>query len=136
MEPFEHHVTGRDPFFIIMTLIGVAMVAGAVMMDAPWWILAIWGLSAILLVWRTYTNPKSGLTLDAGGLHYYGDGIAGSIELADIARVEIIYETDGPDLVLVHLTDGERVSLPRESYPVSHKLRTQLARFNIIHNPI
>ena len=135
MEPYDYHITGRDPFFLVIALISVALFAGAVMMDAPWWILTIWGLCAILLVWRLYLNPKAGLTLDGQALHFYGEGRAQSIAFRDIAQVEIILESDGPDLVTVHLNDGQQVSLPKESYPTSHKLRAQLARFGIAHNP-
>ncbi|MEL7212433.1 MAG: hypothetical protein AAGK92_07215 [Pseudomonadota bacterium] len=134
MKPYDYHVTGRDAYYLIVTLIGVAMVLGAIVMDAPWWILAIWGSGAILLIWRFYLNPKAGMTLDGSGLHYYGEGQTGFITAQEIDRVHIIAESDGPDRVTVHLKEGGVIILPQESYPTSGRLRAQLARFDIAHN--
>ena len=134
MTPYEYHVTGRNPFYLIATLITVTLVAGAVVMGAPWWVLVLWGLCAALLVWRVVVNPRAGMSLDKAGLRIYGEGRSHIIALQDIVEVWITYESDGPDGVRVHLKDGTSIKLPAESYPSSRKLRAQLARFGIAHN--
>lgn len=135
MEPFEYHVTGRDPLYIVVTPIGVALFCGALLMAAPWWVLLLWGLCAALLVWRYFLNPKAGMTLDENGLHVYQDDQAHFFTLDEIEHVRIRYESENPDFVRLYLRDGTGFTMPRDSTPASRTLRKQLTRFGISHDP-
>ncbi|MEL6596473.1 MAG: hypothetical protein AAFQ47_11080 [Pseudomonadota bacterium] len=135
MTPYEYHVTGRDPFYLIVTLFGIACVAGAAYMGAPWWVLAIWGLCAVLLVWQVYVNPKAGMTLSGKGLRVYQGKNTRFFKLDEIEHVRIRIESEGPDFVRLYLRDGTSFTMPSDSVPGSGKLRKQLALFGISHDP-
>lgn len=126
MTVFEYHETGRDPFFLALTALGLCFLPLAYALAAPWWTWAIWGPSVALLVWRVILNPKAGMVLGADHWHYYGENTDGIVALADIAHVYIKHESDGPDGVVLVMTDGTRRTLPRHSYPATHRLTPQL----------
>lgn len=126
MDRFEYHVTGRDGYYLVVSLIAIFAVFGAVLMQAPWWILVLWGAGAAGLIWRYYFNPKSGMVLGGHTWRFYGAGRKAVVPLEDIVRVQITTESDGADQVRLHLNDGIEIELPEESYPATHKLVAQL----------
>lgn len=131
MEPFEHHVTGRNAYFVVVALIFALVVSGAVLMGAPWWILLIWGLAAIGLIWRYYLNPKSGMSLSGDTWRSYGDGTEQTTALDNIAMVRIVGESESADVVVLELKDGAQITLPEESYPSTDRLSAELEKRGI-----
>jgi hypothetical protein len=122
---FEHRKT-RGALWAALGASAGFLIAGGLTANVPL-IAAAAGLPLPFLIWSLLFDPRSGLELAAGHLHWWRAGEEREVALAQIRRAALLSEGGGRRRVLLDLADGRALSLPEEVVPPGGALLAALA---------
>lgn len=127
----ETSESSRNPMTIFAALFTVGALGIAAYHHAPWYIWAIWGPCAGLLVWMVVVNKVKVFQVCTDRL-CLGDGRTWTeVALSDIARIDITTWSDGADTGVVVLNTGAKVRLNAGTIPQAERLAQALSGYDI-----
>jgi hypothetical protein len=94
--------------------------------EAPWDILALWGLAILGLAIMLAKNPKYGIRLDDQTLTYWARSPEKSLPLADIDNVAFRPVTES-SYVTVEMKSGETIRIFSDAFPSIDRAVAELA---------
>ena len=112
---YTHHQSGRRPLTLFVGLFCAGMVGFGLWQDAPWYAMAPMWAALAGVGWLLASNRQSGAVLTQHALRFYHGRQDHRIALADIASVRKHIWSEGPDEIILTLTDGEEIALPSQS---------------------
>jgi hypothetical protein len=115
-EPIHaHHQSGRRPLTLVMLAFAVGMVAVGIVYAAPWYWMAIVGLSALALLFMVWTNTQSGSLITAETLRFFHGKTDRTLRIDNITGLHVHRWSDGPDDVTLQLKSGEHIDIPADA---------------------
>lgn len=129
MRSVEYRFEHRRPRGVLWVALGAStgfLVAGAATANVPL-ILAAAALPLPFLIWSLLFDPRSGVELAGGRLHWWRQGEDGEVALAQIRRAAVLSGEGGGQRMQLDLRDGRALDLPREVVPPGGSLVKALA---------
>ncbi len=118
MAPYRFETTGRNRGTLIaLGLAWAAILAAVVFLDAALWLMALFALCTAPAVYDVLVARRSGVALDAAGLHWFAGKRTGEITWERISHMRLDTRLDFSVRASAVLTSGRKVRLPLESTP-------------------
>lgn len=127
---YEYRAVGRRPTVWAAAAVFLFLLVLALYNGAPWYVWAIWGPCAGMVLYMLICNPVSGLRLTEDRLTLSPWRTPQDIALRDIAQVEFILWSDSTDVKL-HLVDGTVITTFSGDIPPRSSFTAELTRRGI-----
>lgn len=129
MRSVEYRFERRRPRSTLWASLGAAVVflIGGAAIGSVSLVIAAAVLPLPFLIWSMLLDPRSGVELAAGRLHWWRQGETGEVALSQVVRAQPERGEDSRPRMLLDLRDGRTIRLPPESVPSSRTLLNALA---------
>lgn len=129
MRSVEYRFERRRPRNTLWASLGasVLFLIGGAGLGSVLLVLAAAVLPLPFLIWSILLDPRSGVELAAGRLHWWRQGETGEIALSQVLRAHPERGEDSRPRMLLALRDGRTIRLPPEAVPSSRSLLQALA---------
>lgn len=127
---YEFRLPGRRLSVWMGSAVMAFLLIVALVNSAPWYIWVIWGGTSVGFAWLLLRNPVSGLRIDGKTLTLSPWRKPVEIALSEIDHVEIIDWSESTDVV-IHLTDGERLTTFSGDIPPTSLFEMELKKRDI-----
>lgn len=109
---------GRSPTLgIALALWSAALILGGLILQITAWILMLLALPLLPGLWDLWRNPKSGLTVSGGDIHWYSSTQTATLPLTDIALLRLDRRWDFSFRATLILHTGAKIRLPQSVLP-------------------
>ena len=127
LDVFAFSRQGRSRRVIVVLICVYAVLLWAVIMiDAAWWLMALFALLTIPAVFDIWRNPSAGLKLGQDRLDWHTGKRTGALDFGEIEYMRFDTRWDFSVRVTAMLVGNKRVRLPYEVLPPHRDLETAL----------
>ncbi|MCX7645848.1 MAG: hypothetical protein N2Z62_11215 [Rhodobacteraceae bacterium] len=129
MRSVEYRFERRRPRSTLWASLGASVIflVGGAGLGSVSLVIAAAVLPLPFLIWSILLDPRSGVELAAGRLHWWRPGETGEVALSQVLRAQPERGEDSRPRMLLALRDGRMIRLPPESVPASRSLLNALA---------
>ncbi|WP_415920946.1 hypothetical protein [Tateyamaria sp. SN6-1] len=118
MTPYAYQTTGRNRATLLTVLTVWGLIGAAVIwLDAATWIAALAALATVPALVDLITGRRSGVRIEADGLHWFSGRRTGDIAWPRITHIRLDTRLDFSVRASAVLTSGRKVRLPLEATP-------------------
>jgi len=132
---------GRSPRLVaVLILVYAMLIAGIILIDAAWWLMATLALLTLPALWDLWRDPSAGVRLGADRLEWHTGRRHATLELQEIKHMRFDTRWDFSVRVTAVLNNGKRARLPYEALPphqifekslVAHGVTVQRHHFTV-----
>jgi uncharacterized protein (DUF58 family) len=90
----------------------LGMLAFGYAYDAPWYFLAIAGVTLAMALLAMIANPQTGLRMTRETIHFYHGRHTQDVAVSNIRSARIISHIDAGPSALLTLQSGEKIAIP------------------------
>ncbi len=119
--PFHYESKGRTAFHGALLALGIGMLALALVLTAPWFVILPLAAFAAMMAYLVLRNPRAGLAIDSGAIEFWHGRRHERIAVTEIAQVQIKRWSESVD-VAIHRHDGAVIDLPDRCRPAAESL--------------
>ncbi|MCE8008891.1 hypothetical protein [Aestuariivita sp.] len=121
-EPFTFEARGRSrKTMIALAVVYVLLLAGFILIDAAWWIVAFLALMTLPALWDLWSDRRSGLRLTEERLEWWSGRGKGEMPVSEIDHMRFDTRLDFSVRVSAVTAHKRRIRLPYEALP-PHKI--------------